>query len=49
MQLGALKSRAPLQTHTGALLMGNGQNPLGDLRELGLIPVSICRKLDICL
>lgn len=28
-------------------MMGNGQSPLGDLRELGLIPVSICRKLDV--
>lgn len=28
-------------------MMGNGQSPLGDLRELGLVPVSICRKLDM--
>lgn len=28
-------------------MMGTGQSPLGDLRELGLIPVTICRKLDV--
>lgn len=27
--------------------MGNGQSPLGDLRELGLVPVCIRRKLDV--
>lgn len=46
-QLGPLESTAHAQSHSGVLLMGNGQTLLGDLRELGLIPVSTCRKLYV--
>lgn len=41
---GTLESTAHPQSHSGVLLMENGQTLLGDLGELGLIPVSTCRK-----
>lgn len=28
-------------------MMGTDQSPLGDLGEMGLVPVSICRKVDV--
>lgn len=44
---GTLESTAHPQSHSGVLLMENGQTLLGDLGELGLIPVSTCRKLYV--